>query len=253
MFFFLCFKRYEDVENGFGIGANIETIFIKNGDVTTSSSSASTSDEFPKNFSFKLFEAINFCIYTNQKTVYNNQKLLPVVINPTDDSNNEQIISDDELVRLMNFSNFQTANQIDFLVRPITFQAELVRDLSQRALRKRKSPRIRVSTVLNDFSLELSQTQCEQFARVIESLNVYKNQLAAVDVPRPAERVGKKNVKQWWVYFSSCVRCNLKKRLGWDEFHKWSRDVNIYTRYHTRLLKSRISHGKRKSTPERLK
>lgn len=140
----------------------------------------------------------------------------------------------------MKFANFRESNPIDFLIRPITFQAQLVRDLSPRALRKRKTPRIRVSTVLDNFALELSQSQLECFAHVAESMSVYGNQLAAAGVPRP-EQDALRSPKRWWIYLGSCVRCNLKRRLKWDEFHQWSRDVNIYARFHLRNLNSRVN------------
>lgn len=184
----------------------------------------STSNENDQ-LSFKLFELINFSLYTNKDIIFGQ--------NSSDNSEN--------LINSMILKNFNNDHKVDFLIQPTTFQAQLIRDLSSRPIRKRKNPRIRINTVLKDFNLILCQTQVEYFTHIVKSLNIYANRVAmlSVSIPLNPQETNKGRFK----YLAKCVLCRLERKLNWDEFKKWSKDVKLYKTFHENLLNSRLDLG----------
>lgn len=205
--------RYEDDVNAFSVGANIESILIKNDPQPAESDNTST----------KLFELINFSLYTH-----------PIVLFA--DS------ATDDLVEKMNFSQL---GSVDFLIQPTSFSAQLTRDLSLKPLRKRKKPRIRIKTVLDEFNVHLNLTQINYFTQMGRSMFIFDNvsQARARGIHRPAvDGAGENRNRLWWKYAYDCVRVHLK-RPNWRDFKNWSRDVNIYHRTHVKALMGRLSEA----------
>lgn len=190
--------RYEDHFKQFSVGAMIETITIKN----DTDPSVLNDLENNENLSSKLFELKNFSIYTDSKIYFENQE--------------------------SNFSDFNkilesNSHLFDYLIRPTSFQTHLIRDLSSRPIRKRKKPRIRIRTILNDFHIDINEIQVKYLSEILKFSNIYKNKTVCIDIQRPA----KFKAKAWWFYLVKCVLLQIKKPKR-NDLIKWSKDVNLY-------------------------
>ena len=209
--------RYEDTCNNFSLDADIESIEIKNEAVKSVSESNLTS---------KMLELKNFSIYSTNRIIHNS-------------------MSDAEfhlkLYDLIKSDRDDTSSQFSYLIEPTSFQAQLVRDLSSKPLRKRKKPRIRLNTVLTDFNIHINHNQIKYFAHVVKFANVYKNVIRCERIERPTSRFelnsdrsnenvrekNKRAAREWWLYLFECIRAQIRKP-NMNDLVQWSRDVNMY-------------------------
>jgi vacuolar protein sorting-associated protein 13D len=167
--------RYEDATNGFSVDADIESIEIKNdtsAEVATPPASENnpiSTDDPTDSLSFKLFELKNCSVYTTNRILFahSEQKL----------ENLFETVSSDRVS--------PSNHEFKYLIEPTAFKAQLVRDLSPKPLRKRKKPRIRINTVLNDFNVNINEGQLKYFGNIVKFANIYKNALACMRVEKP--------------------------------------------------------------------
>jgi hypothetical protein len=161
--------RYEDATNGFSVDADIESIEIKNDTSATEAVSSPVTEEPADNLSFKLFELKNFSVYTTNRILFAN--------------------TDHKLENLFEVASSDRKSPADYefkyLIEPTAFKAQLVRDLSSKPLRKRKKPRIRVNTVLNDFNVNINEGQLKYFAHIVKFANIYKSALMCAKIEKP--------------------------------------------------------------------
>lgn len=199
--------RYEDTSNNFSLDTDIESIEIKN---ETKSAGAEN------NLTSKMLELKNFSIYSTNRILQN-------------------AMSDAEfhlkLYDLIKSDREDASSQFSYLIEPTSFQAQLVRDLSSKPLRKRKKPRIRLNTVLTDFNIHINHSQMNYFAHVVKFANVYKNALRCERIERPTTRfdkeTNKKAAREWWLYLYECVRAQIRQP-NMNDLVQWSRDVVVY-------------------------
>ena len=161
--------RFEDPANQFSFDTDIESIVIRNDDATTPTAQQQQQQQpNTDELSCKLFELKNFSIYTTNRNLFDSQW---------------QANTAHEVVDFVKTAIHTDLNS--YLIEPTSFKALLVRDLASRPLRKREKPRIRVNTVLNDFNLNVNETQLAYFGHIAKFANIYKNALQCVLVERP--------------------------------------------------------------------
>jgi hypothetical protein len=208
--------RYEDDQ--FSFGTNIELLVIKNDTIN---------DEFldeasakPDTNSFKICELNNFSIYSDSNTYYSLEK--------------------EKIPEKMNFKSLNAPessnSSFGFLVKPTSFKAQLFRDLSSKPLRKRKKPRFKINTIMNDIHVEVDENKIRNLSTVIKSINIYNNKLSCSQISKPGE---KDRARERWKYALNCVLF-LTKKPTMNDLIKWAHDASVYSKIYENVLHSRI-------------
>jgi hypothetical protein len=205
--------RYEDALSQFSFGTYIESLLIKNGESQIDLADGNTESK-------KICELNEFSIYSDSFNLYRNDRL-------------------DKLNELMNFKSLsvnQIESQFIYIIKPTSFSSELIRNMSSKPLRKRKKPRIRIYTILNNIEVDLAQKQLNHLSMMFKNVNIYNNKIMCSHLERPPEP---KDYKKWWTYIGSCT-LHLIKEPNLKDFKKWARDVNLYRKIYETILNFRI-------------
>jgi vacuolar protein sorting-associated protein 13D len=202
--------RYEDELNQFSLGANIESISIQ-----TDTDIVKTYDPQNKNLSFKSCEVNNFSVYSDTRLLY------------------APHLEAEKIFELMAFSKLNT--EPNYIIQPTSLKSQIIRDTITQPLRKRYKPRIKITSALKEFHLNVNHIHLKYVSHLLRQININKNRLMSRNLPRPEciqnEPIDslqrKENIRAWWQYLIKCVQLQIKKP-SMKDFIKWSTDVNIY-------------------------
>ena len=152
--------RYEDESNKFSFGAYIELLLIKNGELLVNQADATDGNSESK----KICELNEFSVYSHAYNLYQTNSL-------------------EKINELMNFKTLSTNNEqkIVYIIRPTSFNTELIRNMSSRPLRKRKKPRIRIYTSLKDIEFNLAEIQLNHISTIFKNVNMYNNKTQEIE------------------------------------------------------------------------
>jgi hypothetical protein len=217
--------RYEDDLNQFSFGAYIESLLIKNGENQIDEVDGYTESK-------KICELNDFCIYSDAFNLYQKDRV-------------------EKLNELMNFKKLSD-NQIEqkalmYVIRPTSFSSELIRNMSSKPLRKRKKPRIRIYTKLNNIEVDLTEKQLNHVSVMFKNVNIFTNKIMCSHLARPED----KDYNKWWKYFGGCI-LHLIKKPNLKDFKIWARDVNLYSKIYETILNLRIEQKSIENTSEKI-
>ncbi|RNA32522.1 vacuolar sorting-associated 13D isoform X1, partial [Brachionus plicatilis] len=136
-----------------------------------------------------------------------------------------------ELKNLSVYSSSFTSDKVDLLIEPTSFKAHLIRDLSQKPLRRRKQARIRIQTQLATLKMNIGQKNLENLCQIIQSFNTYSNYVFN-------NRFRSACTTRWSLLLKS-ISYHVKK-ASWQDLIKWAHDVCGYRRI---IEKIYLGHG----------
>lgn len=127
-----------------------------------------------------------------------------------------------KLFELKNFSVYSSAyknENIDFIIEPTSFKAFLIRNLSQKPLRKRRQARICIKTHLECVKMNIGRKNLENLCHIITFCNTYSNYVFN-------NRFRSDSNTRWGLLLNS-ISYHVKKP-SWQDMTKWAHDVSQY-------------------------
>ena len=114
--------------------------------------------------------------------------------------------------------------------------------MSSKPLRKRRKPRIRIFTKLENIEIDLAERQLNHLSVMFKNIYIFGNKISCSHLVRPQA----KDYKKWWTYIGECV-LHLTKKPNLRDFKRWARDVNAYSRIYEFILSARVAKYSRNS------
>ena len=166
--------------------------------------------------------------YEDEKNgIYFGLKIESISIKNDPDSQNIENLDDSEnlsskLFELKNFSVYSNSPKKpteDLIIEPTSFKAYLIRNLSQKPLRRRKQARIRIQTHLDSLKINIDKKKIENLCQIIKFCNTYSIYVFN-------NRFRSDSQSKWSILLKS-INYHLKKP-SWKDMIKWAHDVSIY-------------------------
>jgi hypothetical protein len=128
-------------------------------------------------------------------------------------------------------------SSFDFLIKPTSFKAQLFRDVSLKPLRKRKKPRFKINTIMNNIHIDVDENKIQNLSTVIKNINIYNNKLSCSHLSKANEKDSR--AKDLWKYSVKCV-LYLTKKPKMKDLIQWAHDLSVYSKIYESILSSRI-------------
>ncbi|XP_034948002.1 vacuolar protein sorting-associated protein 13D isoform X2 [Chelonus insularis] len=211
--------RYEDDVtlgdgSGVALGITIKALTAQSCDSTWTPGSTSWN---VNDASFKLMELDGLSIYWNHLNV-------------------DQVFGRLTLGDLAIAMSESKNTKWNYVLSPVSAQAHIKRDRSEKPLRTISQPRIIVNLQLDQVPLSLTDEQYEQMVRCIRELENIDHRRRQWRC-RPSMPVAS-NPKEWWKYAARCHlgKDTLKPKMSWDDMIKRAHDNVIYVEAIRKLL-----------------